>query len=222
MDASRDVAIELPGWELVWFDLEATGDPAAARRLEALRARQAAALRSRWTLAELGEDPVVAGLRRLFKAAGTDPTRYRPSSEALLRRILKGEELAPIHPLVDLNNALSVELKVPACMLASGSFSFPVTLRAGRAGEILDSMRGPLDLAGKPFLADREGAFGSPITDSHRVKVVAGTHRAWLVAYLPSGCRAAADVARRLDEILAEAPVAERRTTDRGSPGPPA
>lgn len=210
MSELPEVVVELPGWELVWFELETTGDPAAAERLIAFRARQAAALRSRWTAAELGEDPTVAALRRLFRAAGTDPTRYRPSSEALLRRLLKGEELAAIHPLVDLNNALSIELKVPACVLAAGSFSFPVRLAAGRAGEILDSMRGPLDLAGKPFLADAEGPFGSPITDSHRVKVRPETRRAWLVAYLPAGGLAASEVAAHLEAILAEAPVARR------------
>lgn len=210
MHESPDVAIELPGWELVWCELESTGDPAAAPRLEDFRRRQAAALRSRWTPAELGEDPVVAALRRLFKSAGTDPTRYRPSSEALLRRILKGEELAPIHPLVDLNNALSVELKIPACVLAAGSFSFPVTLRAGRTGEVLDSMRGPLDLDGKPFLADRQGPFGSPITDSHRVKCRPETLRAWLVAYLPAGRIAPEAVEGALAAILAEAAVARR------------
>lgn len=210
MDASRQVSIELPGWELVWLELEATGDAAAAVRLAERRAREAERLRGRWTPAELGEDPVVAALRRLFRAAGTDPTRYRPSSEALLRRLLKGEELEPIHPLVDLNNALSVELKVPACVLAAGSFTFPVTLRAGRSGEVLDSMRGPLDLDGKPFLADREGPFGSPITDSHRVKCQPETRRAWLVAYLPAGRLAPGEVESGLAAILAEAPVARR------------
>ena len=210
MSGVPDVRLELPGWRLAWCELETLGDPAAAERLAARRAREADRLRSRWTAAELGEDAPVAALRRLFKAAGTDPSRYRPSSEALLRRILKGEQLAPIHPLVDLNNALSVELRVPACVLASGSFSFPVTLRAGRAGESLDSMRGPLDLEGKVLLADGEGPFGTPISDSHRVKVRAGTNRAWLVAYLPADQLDAGAVAARLDEILAEAPVARR------------
>lgn len=210
MNGAAEVRLELPGWQLAGFDLESVADPAAAGRLAARRAREAARLCSRWTAAELGEDPTVAALRRLFKAAGTDPSRYRPSSEALLRRLLKGEELAPIHPLVDLNNQLSVELRVPACVLAAGSFSLPVTLRAGRAGEVLDSMRGPLDLEGKVLLADAEGPFGTPITDSHRVKVRPETNRAWLVAYLPSGQLDVDAVAGRLDEILEEAPVARR------------
>jgi DNA/RNA-binding domain of Phe-tRNA-synthetase-like protein len=199
---------ELEGWALHWFRLAATGDPAAAQSLQELRAGKAAALRQRWTPAELAEDPGVAAMRRLFRAAGCDPTRHRPSSEALIRRVLKGEELAPIHPLVDLNNALSIELMAPACVLAAGTFEYPVTLRAGVAGEVLDSMRGPFGLAGKPLLADARGPFGTPITDSHRVKVRPETDDAWLVVY--SATAAPIAVAPALEELLAAAPVARR------------
>jgi len=201
---------ELEGWRLDWFRLETTGDEGAERALAARRERVAAALRERWTLADLAEDPGIAAIRRLFRAAGCDPTRHRPSSEALLRRVLKGEELAPIHPLVDLNNALSVELKAPACVLRAGSFEFPVNLRAGRSGEALDSMRGPFGLAGKPLLEDGAGPFGTPITDSHRVKVLPATREAWMVVYLPASSPAAGAAAGSLDALLAEAPVARR------------
>lgn len=200
--------LELSGWELYWVQLEVAG--AGGPELLARRRRVTGELASRWTPAELGEDPAVAALRRLFKAAGTDPARYRPSSEALLRRLLKGDELPAIHPLVDLNNQFSIELKVPSCVMREGSFDFPVTLRAGAPGESLDSMRGPLDLAGKPLLADAQGAFGTPITDAHRVKVLPETTAGWLVAYLPQGTVSATEASTRLDEILAEAPVARR------------
>jgi DNA/RNA-binding domain of Phe-tRNA-synthetase-like protein len=200
--------LELPGWELCWFHLTVSGDGAAA--LAARRERFAAELCARHSVAGLGEIPAVAAFRRLFKAVGTDPSRYRPSSEALLRRLLKGEELAAIHPLVDLNNQLSLELALPACMMREGSFDFPVTLRAGRSGETLDSMRGPIDLAGKPLLEDAAGPFGTPITDSHRVKVLPESVAGWLVAYLPVGVVGPAEVESRLDAILAAAPVARR------------
>jgi DNA/RNA-binding domain of Phe-tRNA-synthetase-like protein len=202
--------IELAGWRLDWFRLEAGGDAGARRRLAERRERVAGELRARWTAAALGEDPVVSALRRLFKAAGCDPGRYRPSSEALLRRLLKGEPLPEIQPLVDLNNQFSVELKVPACVVAEGSFEFPVRLRAGRPGETLDSMRGPLDLAGKPLLEDAAGPFGTPITDSHRVKIRPETRIGWIVAYAPAAELGAGAVAAALDSILAEAPVARR------------
>ena len=200
--------LALPGWELCWIHLEATGE--GERELAARRERIAGELRAQWTPADLGEAPVVAAMRRLFRAAGTDPSRYRPSSEALLRRLLKGEDLPAIHPLVDLNNQLSIELKVPSCVMRDGSFDFPVTLRAGVAGENLDSMRGALDLAGKPLLADARGPFGTPITDAHRVKVLPETTAGWLVAYLPAGTLDAAEASAGLEAILAEAAVARR------------
>lgn len=201
-------AIELPGWELWWQHLEVTG--VGGEELSARRGQVAERLRAHWTAADLGEDLAVGALRRLFKAAGTDPSRYRPSSEALLRRLLKGEELPAIHPLVDLNNQLSIELRVPSCVMREGSFEFPVTLRAGAPGEVLDSMRGPLDLGGKPLLADVRGPFGTPITDAHRVKVLPETNGAWLVAYLPQGTVSRTAASACLDEILAGAPVARR------------
>jgi len=116
-----------------------------------------------------------------------DPTRYRPSSEALLRRLLKGEELPAIHPLVDVNNCLSVTLAIPSCVMAEGTVEAPIRLRRGGEGERMDSLRGDFDLAGKPLLSDARGPFGTPITDSRRVAVGESTSTAWIVAYLPAG-----------------------------------
>ncbi len=196
------VTSELPGWELVWFGLDTAG--AKTEAVAACRARIATEARAAVNLEKLGEDPVAAALRKLFRIAGCDPTRYRPSSEALLRRVLKGEELPAIHPLVDLNNCLSVSLKVPSCIVREGSIEPPVTFRAGRAGEVLDSMRGPLDLEGKPLLADAQGPFGTPITDGHRVKVLPETRRALLVAYLPEGLVSAEMTRQTLRRLAAE------------------
>jgi len=204
---SARTRVELAGWLPAWFRLVATGDATAAERLAARRARLGESLRAAGAPSP-NDDSTVAALRRLFRSAGTDPTRYRPSSEALLRRLARGDELPSIHPLVDLNNQLSLELRVPACVLAEGTFRFPVTLRAGREGEVLDSMRGPLQLEGKPLLEDAEGPFGTPITDGHRVKVRPETTSAWLVLYLPEGLVDEARARASLGDILAEAPVA--------------
>lgn len=179
-----EVKHELAGWTLFWAELElangALPDPSALRGAAAERARATHAPGA------LAEHPTAAAVRRLFRQAGCDPTRYRPSSEALLRRVLKGEELPAIHPFVDLNNCLSIEMVVPACVMDVDRVEPPFTLRAGREGEAMLSMRGPFELAGKPLLADAGGPFGTPITDSERVKVTARTDRAWLVAYLPT------------------------------------
>ncbi len=200
------VTQELDGWDLFWGRLETAPGQEAA--LEALRRRAGERARSEHDAESLSAHPTVAALRALFRAAGCDPTRYRPSSEALLRRLLKGDELPAIHPLVDLNNALSVALAVPCCIVAEGSFTPPVVLRAGRAGESYESLRGPFNLEGKPLLADAEGPFGTPITDSQRVKVTAGTRGAWIVAYLPAGVVTPETAARVLGDLLAGFPVA--------------
>jgi len=213
MDAPNlPIHLELPGWGLLWVRLETVPEP--EKPLAALREAVAERARSAWTLEDLPDRPAVAAMRKLFRAAGCDPTRYRPSSEALLRRVLKGESLPAIHPLVDLNNCLSVALALPCCIVAEGSFSPPVTLRAGRAGEGYESLRGPFNLEGKPLLADSEGPFGTPITDSQRVKVTDGTRRAWLVAYLPAGVVTPEAVRQELQALLAEAPVAKTATLE--------
>jgi len=70
------------------------------------------------------------------------------------------------------------------------------------------SMRGDFDLSGKPLLADEQGPFGTPITDSERVKVRPHTTEAWLVAYLPEGVVGAQCASTVLGSLLAAAPVA--------------
>jgi DNA/RNA-binding domain of Phe-tRNA-synthetase-like protein len=202
-----DVRHELPGWTLFWADLEL--QPGCETAVASLRAAVGARARASHTLDALSAHPTAAAVRKLFRQAGCDPTRHRPSSEALIRRLLKGEELPAIHPLVDLNNCLSVELVVPACVMAEGTAIPPFVLRSGRDGETMLSMRGSYELHGKPLLADGTGPFGTPITDSERVKVTLAARRAWLVAYLPAGA-VEADCAREtLEHLLSEAPIAQ-------------
>jgi DNA/RNA-binding domain of Phe-tRNA-synthetase-like protein len=198
-----ETLLSLPGWELFWAELELVDPAAAAEEVAGLRQAAEVRLRARVSFETLAALPVVTALRRLFKAAGCDPSRYRPSSEALARRVLKGEGLPAVHPLVDVNNTLSIDLLVPCCVLAAGSIVPPVELRVGRAGEVLDAMRGPLDLAGKPLLADAHGPFGTPITDSHRVKVQPETTRALVVAYLPAGQVSLAEADTQLTTLVA-------------------
>ena len=197
---------ELEGWVLFWAEL--TAQPGPPEALAAARRDAAARARATLTVERLAAHPAAAAVRKLFRAAGCDPTRYRPSAEALLRRVLKGDELPAIDPCVDLNNCVSVELVVPACVMDVSGITPPFTLRAGRPGESMTSLRGPFDLAAKPTLVDAAGPFGTPITDSERVKVTAATTSVWLVAYLPAGVVTPDDAAGCLRRLLERAPVA--------------
>ena len=87
------VQFELQGWSLFFARLERS--VGFDSELAALRAASAERVRQRLELQALASDPTVAALRQLFRAAGCDPTRYRPSSEALIRRILKGASYPP-------------------------------------------------------------------------------------------------------------------------------
>jgi DNA/RNA-binding domain of Phe-tRNA-synthetase-like protein len=202
------VAVELPGWALAWARLTPTG--AGAAELASLRRQVAAETRAARQLDALAQDATVASLRRLFKAAGCDPSRYRPSSEALLRRLLKGEELPAISPLVDLNNCLSARLAVPCCVMDESALSPPFRFRAGRPGETYESLRGPFELDGRPLLLDQQGPCDTPITGNVRVKVTPETGPVWLVAYLPAAVVGGEAALRELDALLAVAGVAAR------------
>ena len=205
-----EVKIELDGWTLFWA-LVGVGEDHSG--MPSLRERVATSVRERFAEpAAIAAHPPVAAMRRLFRGAGCDPTRYRPASEALLRRLVKGAELPQIHPLVDVNNCLSAELAVPCCVMAEGSWRPPVTFRAGREGESYGSLKGPFRLEGKPLLLDDDGPLDTPITGSRRVMIRPGSERCWLVAYLPAGVVAPELANEVLAELLAESVAARLRT----------
>lgn len=208
-----ELSFQLGGWSLFWARLEPTSD--AGSELESLRFDLARAARESLQLGTLSAHPAVAGLRALFRAAGCDPTRYRPSSEALLRRVLKGDEIPAISPLVDINNCLSLSLAVPCCVMSEESVDPPFVLRVGEPGESYESLRGPFNLESRPLLADRDGPCDAPITGSQRVKVTTDTAAAWLVAYLPRGVVSADEAEASLIALLDRAPVARITATER-------
>ena len=203
-----ELTIELDGWELFWAFVSVGEDQGG---LGDLRTRVASEVRDRFSeTADVAAHPPVAAMRKLFRAAGCDPTRYRPASEALLRRLVKGAELPAIHPLVDVNNCLSAEIAVPCCVMTEGNLGTSLVFRTGQAGESYESLRGPFNCESKPLLVDEIGPVDTPITGSERVKVRPGTERAWLVAYLPRDVVAADAAWAALEAIGAEAGVVAR------------
>jgi len=125
--------------------------------------------------------------RRLFRSIGVDPTRMRPASEALLRRILKGAELPRINSAVDAANVVSLRFLLPVGLYDADRIEGDALLRLGRSGEGYDRIgAGRLNLEGRIGLFDSHGGFGNPTGDSSRTSVNEKTARLLFVLFVPS------------------------------------
>ena len=126
--------------------------------------------------------------RRLYRSFGVDPTRTRPSSEALLRRVLQGKELYRINRLVDAVNCASLELLLPIGLYDRNKLRGELVIRQGEPGEAYEGIRrGEIHLQGRLVVGDESGACGSPTADSARTAVSAETTRALAVVFAPAG-----------------------------------
>jgi DNA/RNA-binding domain of Phe-tRNA-synthetase-like protein len=160
-------------------------DAALAAEVEAAGAE----LRGRYAGAPSAGVPGAADARALYKAIGLDPTKTRPSNEALLRRVLKGEALYRVNTLVDALNLCSLRYQLPFGLYDLDRVRPPVVLRKGRAGESYEGIRkGPVHVQDRPTLADEEGAFGNPTSDSARTMITLQTTSALVTCYAPPGC----------------------------------
>lgn len=121
----------------------------------------------------------IAATRRVYKACGKDPSRYRPSSEALIRRVLQGKQLYQIDTLVDLINLASITYGYSIGGFDAGKFSGDMlSLGVGREGEPYEGIgRGMLNIAGLPVYRDAIGGVGTPTSDNERTKMGLATRR---------------------------------------------
>jgi len=150
-------------------------------RLDAPLRQAAAAMRSATDPAE-----ITAAVRTMYKRVGLDPTKTRPSSEALLRRVRKGDELPRINSLVDIINWCSLETQLPFGLYDLSRIVGAVALRLGRSGEEYAGIRKDVvHVADRLTLADDEGPFGNPTSDSARTMVTPATTSALVVIFAP-------------------------------------
>lgn len=140
----------------------------------------------------------VVAVRTMYKRVGLDPTKTRPSSEALLRRVRKGDSLPRINSMVDVCNWCSLEFQLPYGLYDAAHIEGDVELRIGRAGESYPGIRKDVvHVDGRIALADRLGPFGNPTSDSARTMVTTATSDAMLVVFAPREVDA-----RRLAQVL--------------------
>jgi len=169
--------IDLEPIVLELYELEVT-PPREDFELEVKRTVQAA---------KSGDIGSAGRARELYRHFGIDPTRVRPSSEALLRRLKKGESLPRINSLVDVANAMSVQLQVPVGLYdLAKTKGEELVIRLGADGESYTGIgKEKVNVAGRICVADADGPIGNPSADSARTMITSSTERAVWIYFLP-------------------------------------
>lgn len=129
-----------------------------------------------FNLESLSSDRAVRNVRELFKSFGTDPTKWRPSSEAMIRRILKDKGLFRINSLVDINNIVSIRYRLPIGLYDRDKVKGNIIIDKGAEGDLFTGLTGrEYSADNKPVVMDETGIIGSPIVDSEKTKITDGT-----------------------------------------------
>jgi len=132
----------------------------------------------------ISENPAIAASRKVYRALGKDPARYRLSAEALLRRIVKGYGLYQVNNVVDIVNLVSIKSGFSIGGYDLDTIVHPVELSVGLNSDLYEAIgRGVLNIESLPVLRDTIGAFGSPTSDSERTSVTAETNRFLMVIF---------------------------------------
>lgn len=141
------------------------------------------AVRASMKLEEINKWQPIFATRQAYKRLGKDPNRYRPSAEALRRRILRELPLYKVDTLVDLINLLSIRSGY-----SIGGFDVSkivgneLVLGVGREGENYQGIgRGDLNIAGLPVYRDTQGGIGTPTSDEERTKINLDTSRLLMI-----------------------------------------
>lgn len=202
-----EIRIELPGVKLGLVEADAVRvvlvDPALAAVMEEICDRK----RREFTLESLADARDIRLVRAMFREWGLDPSKYRPSSEALLRRVIQGKGLYRVSNVVDICNLGSIEQAWPYGCYDRSRIRAPIAFRHGSAGEKYEGIgKQTWHLDGRPVLADPDGPFGSPISDSTRSMITEFARDVLVVIYAPAAAPDAAleQAASRLRDRLAQ------------------
>ena len=173
---SQEIEQVCPGFVGAYVEAEVVNTPYSAalwREIETMGER----FRRELTTETLKDITSIAATRRVYKACGKDPSRYRPASEALIRRMLQGKELYQRDTLVDLINLASIAYGYSIGGFDADKFvGDTLTLGIGRAGEPYEGIgRGLLNIEGLPVYRDAAGGVGTPTSDNERTKMTLDT-----------------------------------------------
>ena len=200
-----EINIKLPGVKLGMVEADGLRVAPADHGLARLMDEVCEGKRREFTLETLADAKAVREVRAMFREWGMDPSKYRPSSEALLRRVVQGKGLYRVSNVVDIGNLGSIETGWPFGCYDRSRIHQPIEFRHGISGESYEGIgKQTWHLDGRPLLADSQGPFGSPISDSTRSMITESAQDILIVLYVPAGAAdASLEVAiKRLIERL--------------------
>ncbi len=164
---------------------------------------------STFTLENIKTRPEISATRQVYKKLGKDPNRYRPSAEALCRRICKGEGIQRVNTLVDIINLISIRSGFSIGGFDAEKIQGDLQLEVGTANDIFQAIgRGILNVEGLPLFKDAAGGIGIPTSDNERTKLTMETRRLLMIINGYSGekgLQEASEQAKMLLEKYAEA-----------------
>jgi len=137
---------------------------------------------SKYTLEEINKRPEIAATRKTYKTLGKDPNRYRPSAEALCRRIVRGIPIYKVSTLVDIINVVSIRSGFSIGGFDVDKIQGNIELGVGTDEDTFEAIgRGILNVEGLPLYRDAAGGIGTPTSDHERTKISADTTKLLMI-----------------------------------------
>ncbi len=174
---SEELRSKVPSLKLSCIECDVVLQP-KNDELWILLEKKVAELASKMQVDEISTIPAIAASRKAYKACGKDPTRYRLSAEALLRRVVNRGEIYQINNVVDALNLVSISTGFSIGGYDAEKIAGDIVFGIGWEGEPYSGIgRGELNISGMPVFRDSAGAFGTPTSDSERTSVAMETKR---------------------------------------------
>lgn len=177
-DKMRELFPEL---KVVALECNAQNSPTNDELWELLE-KESAVIKSRFRLEDINQIHQISTTRKAYKKLGKDPNRYRPSAEALCRRIIREIPLYRLSTLVDIVNIISIKSGISIGGFDKDKICGEVELGAGTSNDEFDAIgRGILNVEGLPIYRDATGGIGTPTSDNERTKITGNTQHVLLI-----------------------------------------
>jgi DNA/RNA-binding domain of Phe-tRNA-synthetase-like protein len=183
------VVRNIPTTEELWSEMEA----------ESVR------IASTFTMEQINKRPEIEATRKAYKVLGKDPNRYRPSAEALCRRIVRGIPIYKVSTLVDIINLVSIRSGFSIGGFDIDKVKGDIELGVGTDQDVFEAIgRGILNVEGLPLYRDQVGGIGTPTSDNERTKITDNTTKLLLIINGYSGKEGLEDAIRHTIRLLTD------------------